>query len=114
MSANDPGYAASGGIRDALAASGGSTSAITNDEMAAAMLAFAELEGMDVEPAAGVAIATLARAARAGQVDPDEIVLLNITGGGRARRPAVTEPQWPSHVVRRADFDRAAEPVGTI
>jgi cysteate synthase len=109
-----PPYAVSGGVRDALAASGGSTYAITNDAMAAAMLAFAELEGIDVEPAAGVAIATLARAAREGRVDPDEIVLLNITGGGRARRPPVTEPQSPARVVRRADLDRAADLVGTM
>jgi cysteate synthase len=109
-----PPYAASGGVRDALAASGGSTYAITNDEMAAAMLAFAELEGIDVEPAAGIAIATLARAAREGCVDPDEIVLLNITGGGRARRRPVTQPQAPAHVVRRADLGRTADLVGTI
>jgi cysteate synthase len=109
-----PPYAPSGGVRDALAASGGSTCAITNDEMAAAMLAFAELEGMDVEPAAGVAIATLARAAREGRIDPDEIVLLNITGGGRARRAIVTESQSPAHVVRRADLDRAADLVAAM
>jgi cysteate synthase len=108
-----PPYALGGGIREALAASNGSTSAISNDEMAAAMLAFAELEGIDVEPAAGVAIATLARAARAGHVGPDEIALLNITGGGRARRPVVTHPQTPALVVRRADLDRAAELVAT-
>jgi cysteate synthase len=109
-----PPYATSGGVRDALAASDGSTYAISNDEMAAAMLAFAELEGIDVEPAAGVAIATLARAAREGRVDPEEIVLLNITGGGRARRPAVTQSQAPAHVVGRAHLDRAADLVGTI
>jgi cysteate synthase len=110
---SSPPYAASGGVRDALAASDGSTYAISNDEMAAAMLVFAELEGIDVEPAAGIAIATLARAAREGHVDPDEIVLLNITGGGRARRPPVTQPQEPALVVRRADLDRAVDLVGT-
>lgn len=46
---------------------------------------FAELEGIDIEPAAGVAVACLRDAVAQGKVDRDSVVLLNITGGGRRR-----------------------------
>ena len=102
-----PPYALRGGIREALGASGGSTFAVSNDELAAAMLLFAEREGIDVEPAAGVAIATLAQALRSGAIDPDRSVLLHVTGGGRARRPPVTAPQRPAAILERAELDGA-------
>jgi cysteate synthase len=45
-----------------------------------------------------VALAALADAVRAGCVDRDELVLLNITGGGRARQareiPLVPAEPW--------------------
>ncbi len=102
-----PPYAAPGGIREALAASGGRTYAVTNDELARAMLLFAELEGIDVEPAVGVALGALAQAVRDGGVDRDETVLLNVTGGGRARRPAVTSRRRPPLVIERAEIAAA-------
>jgi hypothetical protein len=50
-----------------------------------AMSAFRELEVIDIEPPAGVAVAALSEAARSGRIDVESRVLLNITGGGRAR-----------------------------
>lgn len=45
-----------------------------------------------------MAVAALAEAVRDGQVRPDELVLLNITGGGRARQaqdlPLVPAQPW--------------------
>jgi len=102
-----PPYAAAGGIREALAATGGRTYAVTNDELARAMLMFAEAEGIDVEPAAGVAIASLVRAVREGAIRRDELVLLNVTGGGRTRRPRVEYAQQPALIVQRADIEAA-------
>jgi cysteate synthase len=112
LSNQAPPYATTGGVRDALAASDGRTYAIGNDEMAAAMLSFAELEGIDVEPAAGVALAALARAARSGDVRPDDAVLVHVTGGGRARREPVRATQRPAAIVRRDD--RAADRIETL
>jgi cysteate synthase len=103
-----PPYATAGGVREALRASGGRTYAVTNDEMADAMLLFAELEGIDVEPAAGVAIASLARGAREGAIGADETVVLNITGGGRSRRSRVAAEQRPGLIVHRTEIDGAA------
>jgi cysteate synthase len=104
-----PPYAAPGGIREALAAAGGRTYAVTNDAMARAMLEFAELEGIDVESAAGVALAALAAAVHDGSVGRDETILLNVTGGGRARRPVVTARQRPPLVVERAEIAAAED-----
>jgi cysteate synthase len=95
LSNQNPPYATIGGVREALVASDGRTYAITNDELKNAMSLFAELEGIDIEPAAGVATASLIRAARASEVARHERVLLNITGGGAkrvARREITARP----------------------
>ena len=43
---------------------------------------FLELEGIDIHNAAAVAVASLAQAVKEGIVSKDEMVMLNITGGG--------------------------------
>ncbi len=102
-----PPYATAGGIREALAATDGRTHAVTNDELLDAMTLFVQSEGIDVEPAAGVALATLIRAARAGEVGRDDVVLLHATGGGAARLPLVTLAQRPTLILERGDSDDA-------
>jgi cysteate synthase len=96
-----PPYATIGGLRDALAESGGTTYAIENAEVRAAMRMFEDLEGMDVEPAAGVTLASLVRAVRAGDVTPDETLLVHVTGGGARKREPVRIEQRPTLVVER-------------
>ncbi|ELP62052.1 cysteate synthase [Streptomyces turgidiscabies] len=81
-----PPFAVHGGVRDVLTESGGDVLRVDNVAAIAAMDLFAETEGIDIEPGAGVALAALADAVSAGRVDRDEVVLLNITGGGRARQ----------------------------
>jgi cysteate synthase len=81
-----PPFTVHGGVRDVLTESGGDVLCADNVAALAAMDLFAETEGIDIEPGAGVALAALADAVRAGCVDRDELVLLNITGGGRARQ----------------------------
>jgi cysteate synthase len=96
-----PPYATIGGVRNALTASDGATFAIGNEEAARAAQLFEALEGIDVEPAAGVAVAALIRAVRSGTLAAGAHVLLNVTGGGRSRRERVAVPQSPSVVVAR-------------
>ena len=43
---------------------------------------FLQLEGIDVHNAAAVAVASLAQAVADGLVGKDEVIMLNITGGG--------------------------------
>lgn len=80
-----PPYAVKGGVRDCLVESRGDVMATTNAAARLAVDMFAELEGIDIEPAAGVAVACLREAAEQGKIDKEAAVLLNITGGGRLR-----------------------------
>lgn len=81
-----PPFTVRGGVRDVLAESGGDVLCTDNERALAALALFEEAEGIDIEPGAGVALAALADAVQSGQVREDELVLLNITGGGRARQ----------------------------
>jgi cysteate synthase len=104
-----PPYAFAGGVHEALCASGGSTYAVTNERLRNAMSLFAELEGMDIEPAAGVAVASLVQAVAGGEVDPEESVLLHITGGGRSMlRGGNASAAQPSLVLARGDLATTA------
>jgi cysteate synthase len=80
-----PPYAIKGGVRDCLVESHGEVMATTNDAAILAVDMFLELEGIDIESAAGVAVACLLDAARQGRLEKEAVVLLNITGGGRRR-----------------------------
>lgn len=79
-----PPYGVTGGVFDALVATRGEMYGITNKELKRAMKLFEEIEGIDIHPAAGVALASLIKAADE-KIAPQEAVLLNISGGGMAR-----------------------------
>ena len=80
-----PPYEVAGGVYDSLVESAGDVLIAGNDSVRRAMSMFEELEGIDIEPAAGVAVACLREAVRQRRVDGDSVVLLNVTGGGRKR-----------------------------
>jgi cysteate synthase len=80
-----PPYQIPGGVYDSLVASRGDVLAATNTAARIAADMFMELEGIDIEPAAGVAVACLRDAVLQGRVEKESFVLLNITGGGRLR-----------------------------
>jgi cysteate synthase len=104
LSNQTPPYTIIGGVREALASSNGNVDAITNAEMLDAMMLFAETEGVDIDPEAGVATAALMRACAAGTIDRDARVLLNVTGGGRSLRTRETFGAAPALVLDRASF----------
>jgi cysteate synthase len=81
-----PPYEIRGGVFDSLADSLGGVLIADNFSVARAVNMFSELEGIDIEPAAGVALACLCDAVAQGSVGREASVLLNITGGGRLRR----------------------------
>ena len=78
-----PPYGICGGVYDALTATDGTMYAVTNEEAAKAAALFEESEGIDVDPAAAVAVAHLCYAAEKRLVDPDDFIVLNVTGGGK-------------------------------
>lgn len=81
----NPPYGIGGGVFDALKATDGAMYAVGNAEAGEAGKWFAETEGIDLDPAAAVAVAALARTIESKAIAPEETVLLNITGGGYER-----------------------------
>ena len=81
----NPPYGITGGLFDCLTETGGEISAVSNDEARQAQRLFEECEGIDLDPAAGVTVASLITAAQEGQIDPRKDVMVNITGGGYKR-----------------------------
>lgn len=82
LSNRKPPYAVPGGLYDALVATGGDIEIASNSELKAACDLFEGCEGSDIYSAAGVALISLEKAVRTGKISKDEIVMLNITGGG--------------------------------
>jgi cysteate synthase len=118
LSNRRPVYSHAGGVLDAVSATGGEISSVTNAEVRKAQRLFQEAEGVDIAPAAGVALASLRTAVRKGQIEPDSVVLLNVTGGGGERRRRETQPvtSEPSLWVRadKTDEDGVAESVARL
>ncbi|UCE79509.1 MAG: cysteate synthase [Nitrospiraceae bacterium] len=85
LSTRYPAYSVKGGVFDALTATNGRMYGIENKEIFRAMEIFEHTECLDIVPAAGVAVAALMNAADQGNVLRDELILLNITGGGEKR-----------------------------
>jgi cysteate synthase len=79
-----PPFAVRGGVRDVLQESRGTMTTVTNAQARQAMAMFETIEGIDIVPGAGVALASLRAAAEAGRVPVDATILLHVTGGGRA------------------------------
>lgn len=82
LSNRKPPYSLSGGLYDVLKASGGDMYLANNDQIVTAILQFFKKEGVDIFPAAACAVACLKQAVEKGDVKADEVIMLNITGGG--------------------------------
>lgn len=82
LSNRKPPYTLAGGLFDAMDDAGGDIFKVTNDELDLWKEKFLQLEGIDIHNAAAVAVASLAHAAAEGKVRKDEVIMLNITGGG--------------------------------
>ena len=82
LSNRKPPYSLAGGLYEALKDTDGDILAVSNEEAQAAKALFLETEGRDIYSAAGVALASLVQAINNNKVKPDDLVMLNITGGG--------------------------------
>lgn len=85
LSNRKPPYALAGGLYDALCDTNGTIYQVSNDELMQAGQLFERLEGIDIHPAAAVATASLLKQATSKSIDPDKVIMLNITGGGEKR-----------------------------
>ncbi|MBQ9309971.1 MAG: cysteate synthase [Bacteroidales bacterium] len=82
LSNRKPPYSLAGGLFDALEDSKGDTFTASNDDIIYWILQFRNLEGFDLLPAPACAVHALSEAVREGKVAKDDVVMLNITGGG--------------------------------
>lgn len=85
LSNRKPPYPLAGGLYDALMDTGGDVLLATNEEAVEAAGIFAETEGIDLQPAAAVATASLISAVKEKRIERDALIMLNITGGGEKR-----------------------------
>ena len=89
---------------------GGSVDAVTDDEIRAGIRLLAETTGIFTETAGGVTTAVLAKLAERGEIDPDERVVVYITGDGLKTLDAVRgsvevaeiEPRFEAFEARRS------------
>ena len=94
LSNRKPPYPIFGGLFDAMRDAGGDVLLATNEQARAAAQLFLDTEGNDIHPAAAVATATLIEAAKNGTLKKDDLVMLNITGGGENKFKAEKELFW--------------------
>jgi cysteate synthase len=107
LSNRKPCYSMKGGVYDALAESRGEMLIANNQETLAACQLFQRTEGIDIDPAAGVALATLAKASAASSIPRSAFILLNITGGGsqRLRCEKKLVPSRPALVIAESELN---------
>ena len=85
LSNRRPPYSLRGGVYDALADAGGDVECATNADIRAMQQLFLETEGIDIHPAAAVALQGMINAFEAGKLPRETVAMLNVTGGGQAR-----------------------------
>ncbi|MFD0483603.1 threonine synthase [Kineococcus sp. GCM10028916] len=76
------------GATTARDSSGGRIGAVTDDQILAAHRWLSAREGVFVEPASAAGVAGLLAAIEAGEVEPDQTIVITVTGHG------LKDPQW--------------------
>ncbi|MCC6179890.1 MAG: threonine synthase [Chloroflexi bacterium] len=78
--------------------SGGVACSVTDEQIVEGMKLLARTEGIFAETAGGVTVGTLKKLAESGQIDPDELVVVYVTGNGlktpEALVGALAEPHY--------------------
>ena len=97
----NPPYGIRGGLYDALVATEGRMYGIPNAAGYGAMKLARDTMGIDLDPAAAIATASLVQAVENDIIGPDDHILLNLTGGGyeRIREAFTLHPVRPSATI---------------
>ena len=100
LSNRKPPYGLAGGLYDALKDTQGDIFAVSNAEADSAKKLFEETEGIDIYHAAAVALGSLIQAIHINKVKADDVIMLNITGGGEKHFMETHEIHYlePSHI----------------
>ena len=80
LATGDPGRSYSLLRTKILASAGGTIESVADEEAFRAMHYLAKMEGLSVEPASGLAFAGLVKLVRAGEIKPNEVIVVNCTG----------------------------------
>lgn len=107
LSNRKPPYSIAGGLYDCLKSSSGDVSAVSNEEGVEAQKLFEEMEGCDICPESGIALASLIQKVRNGNLPKNAKIMLNITGGGLHKLFKDYEPKYvkPDLVIKKEEFD---------
>ena len=84
---------------DVVRGTGGVMEDVSDDEITEAIMLLARTEGIFTETAGGVVIATLARLARAGGIEPNERTVAIISGHGLKTLPVLADRVGPTHTI---------------
>ena len=89
------------------ATSGGAVDCVSDEEIRQGIALLAQTTGVFTETAGGVSTAVLAKLAARGDIDPDERVVLTITGDGLKTLDAVRDT-FETHVISPTveDFEK--------
>jgi len=85
LSNRRPPYSVPGGLFDALYDTKGDIEIADNGELEKACTLFEQTEGIDIHPAAGVALSGMIKSINSGKVEREKVLMLNVTGGGEKR-----------------------------
>ncbi|MBX3093832.1 MAG: pyridoxal-phosphate dependent enzyme [Cryobacterium sp.] len=91
---------------DVLLRTGGSARSASNEQMIAAQLDLAALEGLWVETSSALSIAALSALVESGAIDPDSVVVAVLTSSG-LKDPDVTADVLPDIPTVAASFESA-------
>ncbi len=78
---------------------GGAFEPVTDEEAFRAIHIVAKMEGLSLEPAAGVAFAGLIKLIRSGQIKPTDVVVVNCSGHTMPIEPLILGKGWARNVV---------------
>ncbi len=106
LSNRRPPYSLRGGVYDALLDAGGDIECATNADIAAMQQLFLDTEGIDIHPAAAVALQGMINAFEAGKLPRDAVAMLNVPGGGRAR----FQQEHKCHYLKPSLIGNASDP----
>jgi threonine synthase len=98
-------------LRDLIRRHGGAMESVSDDEAYRALHVLAKMEGVSMEPAAGVAFAGLIKLARAGVIGPEDTVVVNCSGHTFPIQSEILGEGWARDVELPAEATAPARPV---
>ncbi len=97
-----------------LSAAGGEIESVTDEEAFRAIHLMAKMEGLSIEPAAAVSIAGVIKMIRAGQIKPDDVVVINCTGHTMPVEGSILGDDWARDVFMPSETIEESQEEGLL